>query len=482
MDNMIRSNPNDKVAIICELNDNRNNTYIIVPTEISLGKITNKGLFQSENGEFTIPNIEDFEGQPSKHYYGFLISLEELKSKYPDITETTMLMVRYFREIASKLNLLLKNSLSTHIYTTPYDTISSEIVGDTVKRINPEPKEEKTSNHHRDNANKDLRNIDTSDLENYLKERIFENDDILEDIVTTIAMNYRAKEKEDVESMLSIGPTGSGKTETYRLIAEYLNVPLTIYDCNLLTSAGYVGKDIEDVFREVFLESGKDLAKAEKSILVFDEIDKIASRGLDVKDLAVQYLLLKVMDGSRYTFSLEKNGKLYNIDSSFMTIAGLGAFSEIYQMKQKKNRTGFVNLSDEKNDDIEITPEDLFQYGMLPELIGRFYCTLQYKKLNADDLRRILLTSKTSPLLRKKTRYLEEFGFELLWEDAAIDAIVDEAIKKEAGGRSLAKLIAQTCKKMDRELLRIEREQIIVPSKKLVLTPDTVHDYHSFKL
>ena len=212
--------------------------------------------------------------------------------------------------------MLLCDKGNIEIFRAPYSKISENIGGTLSKRyelgeekkdlspiiINSE-KKEKTF----------LDDIDSFELETYLKSRIFENDDILEDIATTIAMNYRAKRKEDVESMLSIGPTGSGKTETYKLIAEYLNVPLTIYDCNLLTSAGYVGKDIDDVLREVVINSGRDLNKAAKSILVFDEIDKIASRGMDVKDLAVQYLLLKVMDGNSYTFQMEKNGKNINI-------------------------------------------------------------------------------------------------------------------------------------------------------------------------
>ena len=119
---------------------------------------------------------------------------------------------------------------------------------------------------------------------------------------------------------------------------------------------------------------------------------------------------------------------------------------------------------------------------MLAELMGRFYLTHEYKKLSADDLKRILLSSKTSPLLRKKQRYEEEFGFELEWDYEAIDALIAEAIKKGAGGRSLAKLVAHTFKKMDRELLRIQKQEIIVPSKKLVLTSDTVFNNKNFKI
>ena len=422
MEDNIKSLPNNYVGIICSLNDNKNNTYVIVPEEISLGKINQDGLFQSENGEYELHSVEDFETYPEDEiFYCYLTTIDNLRAMYPEITETTMLMVKYYQEIASQIYLLLCDKGEVEIYRAPYSSISKNIGGTLSKRFEENQEAEKQnapSIYLPDNTVKTLDSIDALDLENYLKERIFENDDILEDIATTIAMNYRARRKEDVESMLSIGPTGSGKTETYRLIAEYLNVPLTIYDCNLLTAGGYVGKDLDDVFREVVINAGKDLKKAEKSILVFDEIDKIATRGMDVKDLAVQYLLLKAMDGSSYTFALEKNGRPVTLDTSFMTIAGLGAFSDLYKQKEKKkSKLGFATGEDTEEERVTLTPEDLIDYGMLAELMGRFYLTHEYKKLGPSDLRRILIDSKGSPLLRKQQRYLEEFGYELTWDD-----------------------------------------------------------------
>lgn len=480
MESTVKCNPNNLVAIICELNDNHNNTFVIVPKEIAIGKINKNGYFQTENEEYQVPNVIDYLSYPTeKVYYSFLISLDELKIKYPDIKEVSILMINYFKEIGSKLNLLVTDEEKTSIFSTSYKNISTQIDGEISKRISSTKTEEKITVILEEEET-ELTNIDNFDLENFLKERIFENDSILEDIATTIAMNYRAQSKDEVESMLSIGPTGSGKTETYRLISEYLNVPLTIYDCNLLTSAGYVGKDIDDVLKEVMINSDKDIKKAEKSILVFDEVDKIASRGLDVKDLAVQYLLLKVMDGNSYTFQMEKNGRSYTLDTSFMTIAALGAFSELYAIKEKKSNMGFHSGSNESQ--VSLTPDDLINYGMLAELMGRFYLTHEYKKLNKDDLRRILLTSKTSPLLRKKERLNREFGYEVSWEDAAIDLIIEDAISKGAGGRSLAKLIAYAFKKIDRELLRREKNQIVTPSKKLILTADTIRDNNNFKI
>lgn len=484
MEDNIKSFPNDCVAIICKLNDNKNNTFIIVPEEVSLGKVTEEGYFQSENGEHKLHAVEDFEIYPDEEkFYCYLTSIENLRVMYPETTETTMLMVRYYQDIAKELNVLLCDKGNIEIFRAPYSNISSHIGGTLSKKFEIDGEQVTSAPAIIDkekHQEKSLTSIDAEDLENYLKERIFENDDILEDIATTIAMNYRAKRKENVESMLSIGPTGSGKTETYKLIAEYLNVPLTIYDCNLLTAGGYVGKDVDDVLKEVVVNSGRDLKKAAKSILVFDEIDKIANRGMEVKDLAVQYLLLKLMDGNSYTFAMEKNGRQLTLDTSYMTIAGLGAFSDLYAAKEKKGNLGFS--AESKSKQVSLTPEDLIEYGMLAELMGRFYLTHEYKKLDGKDLKRILLDSKTSPLLRKKERYMDEFGYELEWDMEAIDAIIELALKKGAGGRSLAKLVAQTFKKIDRELMIREKNGIIIPTKKLVLTSETVYDNKKFNL
>ena len=298
-------------------------------------------------------------------------------------------------------------------------------------------------------------------------------------------MNYAAKNANEVEAMLSIGPTGSGKTETYKLIAEYLGVPLTLYDSTSITAAGYVGKDIDDVLKTVYNNAGGDRQKAEKSILVFDEIDKLAMHGSDVKDEQVQYALLKVLDGHKYNVSLEKGGKSVDLDTSFMTIAGLGAFPEIFAQKKKNknNKIGFSSSS-ETEDDLDlltVTTEELVKFGMLAELIGRFTNQYVYKELTKDNLRRILLESKNSPLILKANRYLTEFNTQLIHDDSFIEAIVERAFEKKTGGRSLNSLIKQTLKKCDRELLSMRAHDGDKP-KVLRLTGDTVENHRRFTI
>lgn len=480
MQNVV-SVPNDKVAIIVEKNDNRNNTYTLLPVEVSIGKVDELGYFISEDESYKVPSIENakfLSDQNITKAYAFLINTQKLEEKYPNTEELSLQLYNYLKEISSKLNIALLDDDKVHVYSTEYSNISKNIVGGVTKKYENQEEcldlvevPQVITKEYNDK-------IDEEGLENYLKERIFDNDDILEDIATTIALNYTAMHKSEVEPILSIGQTGSGKTATFEAIAEYLDVPLTIYDCNELTSAGYVGKDIDDIMREIYFNSNENIEKAERSILVLDEFDKLASRGSHVKDSSVQYALLKLLDGYQYTFEKRKNGPQVSLDSSFITIGALGAFPDMYESKKKKSALGFnKNLEDEEI--ISFTTDDLTKFGMLTELIGRFNNIYTYTSLDKDGLKKALLQSKNSPLLRKLERYEREFGVKTTYEDSFIDALVELAYAQKIGGRSLNKIVAKTFKKIDRELVRKKDNN---KQKKLVLTKEVVENNRSYNI
>lgn len=493
----VYSDPNDKIAIICTRYDNQNNTYTIIPLEIALGKLDENGYFKSENGEYHIPCIEHYDSLVDPKvtkFYAFLESYEELTHKYK-ISEVENVMAKYYIDIASKLLIALGDNGLVRIYDTEYENISDEIKGAISKRYEEvvEPEEEEDSESYEDldieasshiTTKDNLELIDNEALERYLKDRILENDEIIEDIVTTIAMNYSATNPRDVKAMLSIGPTGSGKTETFNLIAEYLGVVLTMYDCTQLTASGYVGKDIDDICRKIYYNSSKNPEIAKKSILVLDEIDKIAGRGNDVTDVNVQYELLKFIEGADYTFDLERKGSANSasatINTSFMTIAGLGAFSGIFEKKSKKNTLGFSNVTEEQKD-IIITQKDLLDYGLIDQLLGRFAVINQYKELEKNGLKRVLITAKNSPLLRKVQRYQEQFMTKLGWDESFLDALVEYAIMQKNGARGLNKAVDRTFNKLDRALYT-ELRHSGAKEKKLVLTSDIVENPNSFNL
>lgn len=474
--------PNDIVAIKCEINDNKNNTYTIIPREVMLGKIDKNNKFITEEDEEIISSLEEIEELVDENittYYVFPKKVDDLLQEYSTTSDKlNMVMYCYLKDVSSKLNMVLKSNEKVYIYSQDYKAISPEIAGE-VKKYHGNNKESILIVPQTEIIRTDR--IDQEGLERFLKERVFENDSIIEDIATTFAMNYTATKKQEVEAILSIGQTGTGKTSTYEAIAEYANVPLTIYDCNLLTSAGYVGKDIDDVMREVYFHCNEDPKIASRSILMLDEVDKLAMRGMDVKDAAVQYALLKLLDGYSYTFEKKKNGPQVSLDSSFMTIAFCGAFPEMYQAKEKEGSMGFNNSSPRFNGHFEFTTDDLVKFGMLAEFIGRIPNICTYKNLSKDDLKRILLHSKNSALVLKKERYAREFNTYFDFNDEFLDAIVEQAYETKSGGRGMNKIIAKVFKKIDRELSR-DAYHNNLSVKKLSLTQEIVENNTKFNI
>lgn len=177
--------------------------------------------------------------------------------------------------------------------------------------------------------NKNIRrDIDTDELEAYLKMRIIGQDKNIENLVTVISDNYKTNNPHLIQRPLVMGPSGVGKTETLRLLAEYLEIPFTKYSTPTLSGSGYVGKDIDDILKMVYQNSGRNIKKCEESLIFLDEFDKIANRGLEVSDVAVQNLLLNFLDGTVYDVNLTNYDRV-KIDTTFMNIV-LGGHLLIY--------------------------------------------------------------------------------------------------------------------------------------------------------
>lgn len=453
----IKSLPNDKIAIVCKRNNNGNNTYTLVPTTVIIGKTDEDLIFHSENGEYVIPPIDRTEfitDNEREYFYVYCDTIENICAAYSE-RDVTQAMFKYYMDISSQLNIALVDGDLVNVYHQDYSVISPEIKGQISKHYEEQPKDETPQqvNINTNNnlpTNVDLAHIDKNDLARFLKSHIFENDSIIDDIVTVIAMNYSAKRREEVISMLSIGNTGCGKTETYRLISEYLGVPFTMFDCSNMSATGYQGDSISDLIRNIYNNSREKPELIGKSIVVLEEIDKIASRGHGVTDINVQYELLKFLDGFRYHVNLDKAlgvGKDISVDTTFMTKAGLGAFEEMFEKKVKEQFGMGFNSS--YSGPIVITDKDINDYGMTKQIIRRFIMTFLYKDLNRDDLKRILTTSKSSPLLIKKERYQRDFNTILEYTEDYVDAIVDYALTIKSGAGGLNKAVTKSLIKAD---------------------------------
>ena len=261
-------------------------------------------------------------------------------------------------------------------------------------------------------------------------------------------------------NMLMLGPTGCGKTYLVKTLARLLDVPLAITDATSLTEAGYIGDDIESVVSKLLAAADNDVEKAERGIIFIDEIDKIAkkknSTQRDVSGESVQQGMLKLLEGSDVEVPVGANSKnamvpLTTVNTKNILFICGGAFSGLEEViKERLNKqssVGFMaDLKDkydhEKNILGKVTVEDLRNFGMIPEFIGRLPVIFTLQGLDEEKLVRILKEPKNAILKQyKKLLALDEVNLE--FEDDALLAIAQKAIKKDTGARALRAIIEE---------------------------------------
>lgn len=267
---------------------------------------------------------------------------------------------------------------------------------------------------------------------------------------------------EDIEieksNMLMIGPTGSGKTYLVRTLARLLNVPLAITDATSLTEAGYIGDDIESVVSKLLAAADNDVEKAEQGIIFIDEIDKIAKKknttSRDVSGESVQQGLLKLLEGSEVEVPVGASSKnamvpLTTVNTRNILFICGGAFPDleniIKERLNKKSSMGFGADLNDKYDNVanlvdQVTIEDLREFGMIPEFIGRLPIIFTLQGLTKDMLVKILKEPKNA-ILKQYQKLLALDEVDLRFDDGAIEAIAEKAIAKKTGARALRSII-----------------------------------------
>lgn len=245
------------------------------------------------------------------------------------------------------------------------------------------------------------------------------------------SLDKKAKFKENI---LIYGPTGTGKTEILNRIKNLFDVPMVIEDCTSLSETGYVGRNISDMLINLYKAAGENIKKAERGILVIDEFDKLAEKDSHspmVSRSGVQRGLLKLLDGADFMLNGTK------INTSNLTIVALGAFSGIDKTVTEKTM-GFG--SKQKEDIIrtysDISADDFKNYGLMPELVGRFAKYVSMNPLNKDDLAKILTESNSSPLNVFK-EFANSIGVSLTYDYEFIEYIAKEAMKLNTGARGI---------------------------------------------
>lgn len=328
--------------------------------------------------------------------------------------------------------------------------------------------------------------------------------------VESLKSENRLKYREDDDLELSksnvmvIGPSGSGKTLLATTLARVLDVPIAISDCTQFTQAGYIGEDVEICIERLLVSADYDVAKAERGIIVLDEIDKLAkpSSSIGTKDVSgegVQQSLLKILEGHRVQISVKrpvknkagnenkegnksvvKKEEIFTIDTSNILFMIMGAFVGLdkhigkriktlkelnapsSETKDQEQTNKSIPKLNNKMEEIELengekvpalnltTPVDLVGFGLIPELIGRVPIITALQPLQRDDLYRILREPKNA-LLDQYEYIFKQFGVRLCITDKALKKISEFALKEGTGARGLRGI-------MERLLLNINYE------------------------
>ncbi len=259
-------------------------------------------------------------------------------------------------------------------------------------------------------------------------------------------------------NMLMLGPTGCGKTYLVKTIAKLLNVPLAITDATTLTEAGYVGDDVESILSRLLTVADNDVEKAERGIVFIDEIDKIAkkkeTRTRDVSGEAVQQGLLKILEGAEIEVPVGTGSKNPLVPTETINTKNIlficgGAFPDIEDIIKerlsKQSSMGFnADLKDkfdnEPNIIKEVTVDDLRDFGMIPEFLGRLPVMFTLDALDKDMYIKILKEPKNAILKQyKKLLALDEV--DLCFDDSAYEEIATLAMEKKTGARALRAII-----------------------------------------